>query len=51
MTKRTLFISILLPVLALVGFNVLMGRWQTPLPHVVLRKPRSRAIWSWGTRW
>ena len=43
MTKRTLFISILLPVLALVGLNRLMGRWQTPLPHVVLRKIHTAA--------
>jgi hypothetical protein len=38
MTKRTLFISLLLPVLALVGFNALMGRLSTPLPHVMLRR-------------
>lgn len=38
MTKRTLFISILLPVLTLVGFNSFMGRWNTPPPHVVLRR-------------
>ena len=38
MAKRTLFISILLPVLTLVGFNSFMGRWNTPPPHVVLRR-------------
>lgn len=38
MKKRTLFISILLPLLALVGLNSLMGRWKTTLPHVVLQR-------------